>query len=87
MARLRVRDGGTDLEGDMASVAGSLVASGLAHLDEAVGTPGRDREAAFQLLAADALITYGCEAASEAADVRSVLMEVLIRASAGGGIE
>ena len=63
-----------------------LLGVGLLHLEEAVARPGRDREAAHQLLAADALITYACEAASEAGDVRGVLREALVRASVGGSL-
>ena len=83
-AWLKILDDGANFDGGVASLPGCLVAGGLAHLDEAVAKPGRDREAAYQLLAADALITYSCEAASEAADVRDVLREVLVRVSAGG---
>ncbi len=78
--------GGRDLDGRGASVTESLMVAGLLHLDEAVARPGRDREAAYQLLAADALITYGCEAASEADDVRGVLREALVRVSVGGSL-
>ena len=85
-AWLKIPDDEADFDGGVASVPGCLVAGGLAHLDEAVAGPGRDREAAYQLLAADALITYGCEAASEVADVRGVLREVLVRVSAGGTV-
>ncbi len=85
-AWLKISDGGVDPDDGVASVAGFLVARGLAHLDEAVATPGRDREAAYRLLAADALITYGCEAASEEADVRRTLREVLLRVSEGGAV-
>ena len=85
-AWFKIPDDGADFDGGVASVPGCLVAGGLAHLDEAVARPGRDRQAAYQLLAADALITYGCEAASEAADVRGVLREVLVRVSAGGAL-
>lgn len=83
-AWLEVSDGGANPDGEMTSLPGSLVVSGLAHLDEAVAMPGRDREAAYKLLAADALITYACEAASEAVDVQAVLDEVLVRVLAGG---
>ena len=76
----------SDLEGGVASVPESLLRAGLLHLEEAVGRPGRDREAAYQLLAADALVTYGCEAASESADVRGALREVLDRVSTGGAV-
>ncbi len=85
-AWLKILDDGANFDGGVASLPGCLVAGGLAHLDEAVARPGRDREAAYQLLAADALITYSCEAASEAADVRGVLREVLVRVSAGGAV-
>ena len=85
-AWLKISDDGSDLDGVMASVPQSLLRAGLLHLEEALGRPGRDREAAYQLLAADALITYGCEAASEAADVRGVLREVLGRVSTGGAV-
>ena len=63
-----------------------LSRAGLLHLEDAVARPGRDREAAYQLLAADALITYGCEAASEAPDVRGALSEALVRVSVGGTV-
>ncbi len=85
-AWLRIPDGGTDPDGGLTSVPESLLKAGLHHLEEAVGRPGRDREAAYQLLAADALITYGCEAASEAADVRGVLSEVLGRVWTGPSV-
>ena len=85
-AWLKIPDDGANFDGGVASLPGCLVAGGLAHLDEAVARPGRDREAAYQLLAADALITYSCEAASEAADGGGVLREVLVRVSAGGAL-
>jgi len=77
-AWLKIPDDGTDPDGGVTSVPGSLLKAALVHLEDAVVRPGRDREAAYQLLAADALITYGCEAASEATDVRSALREVLV---------
>ena len=67
--------------GRAASVAETLLMAGLLRLEEALARPGRDRESAYRLLAADALVTYGCEAASEAADVRGVLRDVLDRVS------
>ena len=85
-AWLRIPDGGTDPDGGLTSVPESLLKAGLHHLEEAVRRPGRDREAARQLLAADALITYGCEAASEAADVGGVLREVLGRVWTGRAV-
>jgi hypothetical protein len=73
----KIPDDGADPDGSMASVSGSLMKAALVHLGDAVVRPGRDREAAYQLLAADALITYGCEAASEETNVRSALRAVL----------
>jgi hypothetical protein len=43
--------------------------------------PGRVRESAFELLAADALLTYACEAALECEDVEGTLLRVLDGAS------
>lgn len=86
-AWLRIPDDGTDPDGGVASVSGSLLKAALVHLEDAVARHGRDREAAYQLLAADALITYGCEAASEAKDVRSALREVLVGVRTGGAAE
>ncbi len=79
-------DGSLDPRGRVDSVTESLLMAGLLHLEEAVTRPGRDREAAYRLLAADALITYGCEAASEAADIRGVLREVFGRVSSGQAV-
>ena len=86
-AWLKIPDGGTDADTGVASVPGSLLKAALVHLEDAVVRPGWDREAAYQLLAADALITYGCEAASEAKDVQSALREVLVGVRAGGAAE
>jgi len=47
-------------------------------LDEARAQPGRVRESAFQLLAADALVTYACEAALEEADPPAALRAILL---------
>ena len=85
-AWLKIPDDTSDPGGGVASVPECLLRAGLLHLEEAVGRPGRDREAAYQLLAADALVTYGCEAASESADVRGVLRAVLDRVSTGGAV-
>lgn len=59
-----------------------LVAAGLGALEQAQRRAGRDREAAFRLLAADALLTYACEAATEGADVEGALAEVLTSVTA-----
>lgn len=42
-------------------------------LSSALARPGRVRESAFDLLVADALVTYACEAALEDADVEAAL--------------
>jgi hypothetical protein len=69
------------------SVSESLLEAGVVHLEKAVARPGRHREAAYQLLAADALITYGCEAASEADDLRGALVAILGRVGTGGSVQ
>lgn len=47
-------------------------------LDEARAKPGRVRESAFHLLAADALVTYACEAALDEADPSTALRTILL---------
>ena len=47
-------------------------------LDEARGNPGRVRESAFHLLAADALVTYACEAAPAEQDPAGALRTILL---------
>jgi hypothetical protein len=47
-------------------------------LGRALGRPGRVRESAFELLAADALLTYACEAALEAPDPDAALTGLLV---------
>ena len=68
-------------DGRSASIASSLIKGGM---ERAVAMPGRNRDAAYRLLAADAWVTYACEAASEVADVRGALGEVLGQLEAGG---
>jgi hypothetical protein len=46
-------------------------------LHAAASRPGRVRRSAFDLLAADALLTYACEAALEAADPEQALNRLL----------
>ncbi len=55
----------------------ALAASARIHLDAARLRPGRDRGAAFELLAADALLTYACEAALEADDPDAALSALI----------
>jgi len=54
---------GVELSDD--AVLDALVHGGLLELGRARAEPGRVRKSAFHLLAADALITYACEAALE----------------------
>jgi len=51
----------------------ALLRAARARLDESRARPGRVRESAFVLLAADALITYACEAALESDDPEAAL--------------
>lgn len=64
------------------SVLDGLVEGGLAELDRARSAPGRVRESAFHLLAADALLTYACEAALESPEPSERLGEILRKAAA-----
>jgi hypothetical protein len=48
-------------------------------LKTALRSPGEDRERAFHLLAADAFLTYACEALTETEDVGSGLETLLAR--------
>ena len=62
--------------------ADGLTGAGLASLDRARVGGRLDRAAAFHLLAADAFLTYACEAAAEEADVASCLDLILARCAA-----
>lgn len=53
-------------EGTAEAHAEALRHAGASRLEAAVARPGRVRDSAFELLVADALITYACEAALEA---------------------
>jgi hypothetical protein len=61
----------------------SLAASGAEVLARALSHPGRDRSAAFELLAADALLTYACEEAAREEDVEGALAAILRRVEEG----
>ena len=61
-------------KGGAGSVA--FTAAGLAALERAEAEPGRVRGSAFHLLAADALITYACEAALDEDDPREALRAI-----------
>lgn len=67
--------------GDMPPVR-ALTSLGRQALEAAQARPGRVRESAFELLGADALITYACEAALEADDPEAWLTSILRSASA-----
>jgi len=56
-----------------------LSALGMEALSRALEGPGRNRETAFELLAADAFLTYACEAVAQGADVRVGLESLLER--------
>lgn len=56
-----------------------MTTRGLDALDQALGRPGRDRQAAFHLLVGDAFLTYACEAAAGEVDVGARLKEILER--------
>lgn len=55
---------------------------GVRALGEALERPGRDREAAFRLLAADAYLTWACEAAVELGEPETALRGLLDRVAA-----
>ncbi len=48
-------------------------------LERTLSRPGRSREGGFHLLAADAFLTYACEAATEEDDLEGALRTVLER--------
>jgi len=60
----------------------ALLQAGLSELDSARSAAGRVRSSAFHLLAADALLTYACEAALEGDDPQAVLVGILRQAAA-----
>jgi hypothetical protein len=54
-----------------------LARRGGDRLGEAMALPGRNREAAFHLLAADSFITYACESVAQGPDTGTKLQELL----------
>jgi hypothetical protein len=64
------------------TLPGALLAGGLSELGKARAAPGRERASAFHLLAADALVTYACEAALEGPDPGEALKGILSRVAA-----
>lgn len=72
---------GTVIQG---GAAPTLAEEAVRSLAEALARPGRNREGAFHLLAADGYLTYACEAAAEAADVEGTLRRILRRVADPG---
>lgn len=62
---------------DGEAAAARLLSEGVARLERAMADTGRVRESAFHLLAADALITYACEAALASEDPDAALIRIL----------
>lgn len=75
-ARMGTPAPGEEDGGDEA-VLPALTRRGLHGLDEARRRPGRVRESAYDLLTADALLTYACEAALDAPDPEALLTELM----------
>ncbi len=72
---------------DQAGVTGpaprrALLRPAIEALERVLLNPGRIRSSAFDLLGADALLTYACEAALETRDPASTLDEILCEAAA-----
>lgn len=73
----------SSLRGEVEGAAGAaelvvvLAHCGRRALERALAGPARERGTALALLAADALITYACEAAVEAEDVEGALAGIL----------
>ena len=61
------------------SISEALGDAAAHHLAEALERLGRNREGALHLLAADALLTYACEAAAGEDDTERVLADLLGR--------
>jgi hypothetical protein len=72
------RTAGVVEDGDRVDMLTMLATSAL---ESALARPGKEREGAFHLLAADALLTYACEAALETNDVEGALLRILGSAS------
>ncbi|MEQ8329059.1 MAG: hypothetical protein RH859_01225 [Longimicrobiales bacterium] len=64
------------------SVRSRLERAGLTALDAARAAPGRERESAWALLMADALLTYAAEAALDEDDPDAALEAMMARAAA-----
>jgi hypothetical protein len=66
------------------SVAEQLTDAGALALERALGEVG-ERRGAFELLGADALLTYACERAASAPDPEAELLHILERLERRGG--
>lgn len=76
-------DGEVDASGGpRTEVHRELGGRGMRALREALERPGRDRPAAFRLLAADAYLTWACEAAVDLDEPEEALRELLERVAA-----
>ena len=73
-------DGAEPAGGAEGDVGATLRARAFAALDRARTAPGRSRDSAWWLLAADALLTYACEAALEGNDPDACLERLLLDA-------
>lgn len=65
-------------------IPSALLDHALSSLNEALARPGRDREGALHLLAADGFLTYACEAATEVHDVGATLRSLVKRVAEHG---
>lgn len=70
------------VDDDLPLSVADLADLGIAALDRAAVARRLDRHAALQLLAADAFLTYACEAAIDEPDVASRLHLILDRCAA-----
>lgn len=74
---VEVADAQLDASPASASPETRLGEAGMAALARAVEVGGTDRSVAMDLLAADGLLTYACEAAAEGTDPRAGIDAVL----------
>ena len=74
--------GWLEVDGNPDHSVAALTHLGIAALDRAEVSQRLDRHAAFQLLAADAFLTYACEAAVDEPAVASQLLLILDRCAA-----
>ncbi len=68
------------------SVTEALISEGCERMRRASERLGQVRESAFHLLAADALVTYACEAALEAEDPAEALSVTLRAVTSPAGL-